>query len=102
MNYKNRYNGQVISEASYRALPLQRKNDWEVTLNVETHRVKDDGVDILTTAIIMSSMLSDDSPTHHTAPSDSGHSYGGGDFGGGGASGSFDSGSSSDGGGSCD
>lgn len=50
MNYKNRYSGEVISEQAYNSLPMQRKNDWEVTLNVQTHKVEDDGIDILTTA----------------------------------------------------
>ncbi len=96
--YTNELTRETISEGDYNSLPFHRKKDFKRTNNTVTHTVKDDGIDILTTAIIMSSMFSDDTPT------ESGHSYGGGSFGGGGASGDYssDSGSSSDGGGSSD
>ena len=93
MNYKNRNNYKVISEADYKKLSFDMRTSYDPTSSVVSHGFEDD---VLTSLSMMAigSMLFDDSPSissfdSSSSDSSSSFDFGGGDFGGGGAGGEW-------------
>lgn len=91
MNYKNRNNYKVISEADYKKLSYDLRISYEPTSLVVSHRFEDD---VLTSLSMMAvgSMLFGNDDSSPSSSSDDSNMFGGfgdGDFGGGGAGGEW-------------
>lgn len=100
MNYRNKNNGHIISESDYLRLPTSERFNYTPVYESVTHSL-DDSDDSLTTALVISSLLSSsdndfsssssDFSSSDSSISDSGSSFdfGGGDSGGAGAGGDW-------------